>query len=418
MPHKKSATSVRRLFILEPGLTHFAGHPLECVLSLQAAADRLGITPHVVAPVTAPSAVLSGIRFAHSLLPGPCFPIDDDHASAVSQSLSRLAALYALDHRDLLLLTSSHINELNGIAQFLTEREHTHESPKIAFTVHQLFPPAPLARTVLDSDYQSLWLNQLQDALRRVPIVTGGISYWTAPCEALATACRKAAARHVGTLPFPITLHKSPTASSARRRQRTCLTFAFLGDGREEKGFLILLQALLRIETGTHLRFILQHVNPRGFDDGARNQLDELIAIARRRGDVSVIERQLPPAEFQSLVDETDVAVLPYDPRHYDRRASMVFVIAAMHGVPVVVFDGTWMADQMRDAKADGIICSYEPADAEVNSSVLCDGILRMQQQWERHHARAQQCGHHYRRFHTPDHHLETVLEYHKRSLL
>src|SRR5438034_1969997 len=80
VPHrlKPHRHDLRRLFIVEPGLSSLAGHPVECVLSLQAAADSLGIVPHVLSPQAAPPEVLSGIRSVHRFLAAPCFPITED----------------------------------------------------------------------------------------------------------------------------------------------------------------------------------------------------------------------------------------------------------------------------------------------------------------------------------------------------
>ncbi|MCG5510655.1 glycosyltransferase [Ectothiorhodospira lacustris] len=61
--------------------------------------------------------------------------------------------------------------------------------------------------------------------------------------------------------------------------------------------------------------------------------------------DVRVIPDNLSEADFQNLIQNCDLLVLPYMPDGFRKRTSGILIDAMYFGVPVVVCAGTWLAD-------------------------------------------------------------------------
>lgn len=122
--------------------------------------------------------------------------------------------------------------------------------------------------------------------------------------------------------------------------------FVSLGNARDEKGYLEILQAIrLLRESKTALdglEFVLQSNHP---------QADVAEAIAEFSHDlppnVTLLRDALDTDAYRALLKSADVVLAPYWRSIYEGRTSGVFLEAAAAGKPVITTRDTWMSDEM-----------------------------------------------------------------------
>lgn len=114
------------------------------------------------------------------------------------------------------------------------------------------------------------------------------------------------------------------------------------GGARLEKGFG-LLPDLVRALAG-QARFTIQSgpIGP-GDDPPMQQAQRQLRLLAGPR--LTLVERPLPPEEYQALIGTADLLLLPYDARAYGPRSSGILAEARAMGVPTVVPAGCWMGE-------------------------------------------------------------------------
>ena len=146
------------------------------------------------------------------------------------------------------------------------------------------------------------------------------------------------------TLPIPHTL---PKATS--RQKKSKLQITYLGDARTEKGYQYLpyvIQDLWSdyIKTGK-VSFVIQ--SNYNIPDGepapvvARTQLQHFPSDK-----VKLILESPPVEEYQKILQNSDVILMPYDKTNYYARSSGIAIESLSHGIPILVPSGTWSARQ------------------------------------------------------------------------
>jgi glycosyltransferase involved in cell wall biosynthesis len=145
--------------------------------------------------------------------------------------------------------------------------------------------------------------------------------------------------RPFATAPLPVV---APPARDSPPGQPPHLLF--IGGARVEKGYGML-PNLVRLLAG-EVRFTI-HSGPVGSAD------DPLVQQAHRRlralagPHLTLLERPLPPEEYQGLIGTGDLLLLPYDARAYGPRSSGILAEARAVGLPAIVPAGCWMADHV-----------------------------------------------------------------------
>lgn len=163
------------------------------------------------------------------------------------------------------------------------------------------------------------------------------------------------------------------------------LVFACYGGARAEKGSDIFQEAIRIIlkdkEPGKErMRFALQWIEDFDADDGRVVRLARELEESDR---VEVIRRYFEEGEYGGQLARTDVMVLPYQSRSYRLRVSRVVIEAMVHGMPVVVTEGTTMSGQVGEFGAG---LAYAGGDARS----LAEAMGRMAAQFDDYHAAAQ----------------------------
>jgi len=111
---------------------------------------------------------------------------------------------------------------------------------------------------------------------------------------------------------------------------------------REPKGYALSVSTIRMLgkkQTDTSYQCTLRYV-PR------EDTPLKLLKVAQRaRRFANIVEGVLPPEEFQRMLKEGDIIVLPYQPSEFSNRTSSLLIDALLCGVPLVVQKGTWLGN-------------------------------------------------------------------------
>jgi hypothetical protein len=371
---------------------------------------------HVVCHRDADRSILDSLRLPSPTLRCHCFPIAPASTTAFAECMREIMQRFSCTGEDLFLIASAHVNEIRAVAEIVKDRKSALGWPAIAMNFHQLFPPAPESQEVCRAGYQQFWMDQLRGAFNAISADDSSVSCWTTAAAPLRAAYETVAARPVGTLPFIFVTGSTP--HSSLRDSGSRLRLAFLGDGRQEKGLLPLLEARERLRHvfKDGLTWTLQNINARGYVASELVRLTALLEGTRKTPDVELIERGLLPGEFEQLLDDQQIILLPYNPLHYDRRGSLLFVQAVCSGKPVVVSNGTWMAEEVAQGRAAGVNFEYLVQNSEATAGNLCEAIREICANYAQYSAMAEARSSYYSERHTASAYLDALIEHGRKS--
>lgn len=133
---------------------------------------------------------------------------------------------------------------------------------------------------------------------------------------------------------------------------------AVLGGARREKGFHLLPEIVHACRRRGKADFVIQMHNE-------QLSAEEFSALCRLAGEPGVtgIPGALDRGPYLSCLQEADLVLFPYERIPYRQRTSGVLSEAILAGKPAVVPSGTWLAEQVMEGRAAGVI--YEGEDAE-----------------------------------------------------
>ncbi len=395
---------VRRVVLLDAGLLSVAGHPAECALAIQQAGRGLGLPVVVVGRTTASRELRATFSCYRPLLTHGTYPVSCRGVLSIASALAQITANEKLVSDDLVLLPSCHVNEILGVERFFRSSAVT-GFPRMAMQFHQLMPPAADSNIAVTSHYETRWYMRLQRAFRILRNGVGGPSCSTTMCEPLNRLYRELSGRPIGVLPFPV--YRSEDGVAPRRRRTDHVKMAFLGDGRAEKGLGTLLRAIPLTRSP---EFLVQVLPLRGFGQDRQEELQGQLLTIEDNARVEVVREALPAWRFHAVLGACDAVVLPYEPRHYAQRASMIFVQAVLHGKPVIVPSGTWMASELDAGRAAGIVWPWEENKTDVDrATLLAAKIENLAARINEYEEIARSCLAHYASSHTPEEYLARV---------
>jgi len=117
----------------------------------------------------------------------------------------------------------------------------------------------------------------------------------------------------------------------------------FLGGARTEKGFSVLVEAArLMKDDPIQLAVQCHRDDP---DDAEATQAHATLEKVSRKT-LRLVPESLDSKRYYELLASADIVVIPYREQNYRARTSGILVEALAAGKPVVVTEGTWMADQ------------------------------------------------------------------------
>ena len=201
-------------------------------------------------------------------------------------------------------------------------------------------------------------------------------------------------------LPIP---HTRPETARPNLAAAAPLHFVFLGDARAEKGLAALVRAISQLHAhpqGRALRFTLQTHQASGHDPDVEQALAGLRTQTDAR--VTLLDHPLSAADYQLLLQQADAVLCPYARARY-QTTSGPFTEALAAGKPVLVTDGTWMSDQLRQ-HGSGVVCR----DGDTGSIV--QALLELQQHYPAWAKRAMEKRSDWISIHNPANFTDTLL--------
>jgi hypothetical protein len=176
------------------------------------------------------------------------------------------------------------------------------------------------------------------------------------------------------TLPIPVLL----TSEVQKSEQGQGVTVSMLGPPRIEKGFDELPAIYDALSAFPNITLAVQLAkNPADPRVAERTRWFNDKAAAGGAVKLRALEGPAPEPLYFSWFGQTDVLLLPYISPRYAQSTSGVFVEALYFITPIITTSGTWMADQVAIARAQGLHIGEEidsiPAMGEALARILAD---------------------------------------------
>lgn len=153
-----------------------------------------------------------------------------------------------------------------------------------------------------------------------------------------------------------------PAGSGLSRRPRV----AVLGGTRREKGSHLVRDIVVACQQRVAVDFVVHLSN----ETLTAEEFQMLSGVASEPG-VEVLCNFMSLKEYTAILQTADIALFPYEIIPYRQRTSGVFVEAAACGKPAVATRGTWMAQQLEEGRAAGVIFD------ELAPDCIADAIKR-----------------------------------------
>lgn len=153
-------------------------------------------------------------------------------------------------------------------------------------------------------------------------------------------------------------VRNSNASASLKKRFSKVVLCWWPGSPRIEKGLQLienLMQELSTKESSVRLLLPFGISNKNKFPNNSINFLPEA----------------LPREQYEALMNEVDIILLPYDPREYGERTSGIFVEAIANGVITLVTEKTWMAKELEFYGIENLIIPW-------HSESLLQEIIRI----------------------------------------
>ena len=203
----------------------------------------------------------------------------------------------------------------------------------------------------------------------------------------------------IETWPLPHTTELN--AAPARRNKKKPLRVVSLGNARDEKGILELLNAVRILEAmgqAKRFEFVFQ-VNDANAD--VAPGIDAF--TAERHPHTTLLTASLSSDDYFELLRTADIVALPYWRDVYVARTSGVFLEAVAAGKPVVCTLDTWMSDQLALAGAGVLVKDRDDTE-------LAIALVEAADRYEELHATAQATRERWLEIHNPGSFMRALL--------
>jgi glycosyltransferase involved in cell wall biosynthesis len=206
------------------------------------------------------------------------------------------------------------------------------------------------------------------------------------------------------TLPIPTQSARSHATKALKLAARDRLRHVvYLGDARTEKGYHWLPRLAVDAKmAGLQARFTFQsNFSIPGGESAAVKARAELQALSPDYR-VTLLTEALSSDAYFRLLLSADVVVIPYHAAAYKARSSGVFAEALAVGKPVIVPEGTWMADELRGTGGKSGVAYRDARD-------LVRHLARILAEYDAYRAAAQDYSRPWSAYHSPQRLLQQL---------
>jgi len=387
----------KRCFILEPGLKKSYGHVVEFPFTLQNHLEKIGTETFVVCNKQIDKELLRSLQNTYPSISDGCFDDLGDKGEKYSRDLSELNSEFQFTKDDLVINLTSYTNQIYGISKFISQ--NTKNETAFCLWFHQLYPPTKVFSETLSHSFKKNIVHGLSEAFKETRNFKN-VRLFTTLSDALREEFEKLSQMRVYQLPLPYS-NRSAKSKSKRDNNKT---FGFLGDGRYEKGALLVLE-LMEQDTNSTNRYIIENIYPRGFSETDLKKLNNLIKKLSIKTNMKFIDEPLSSKEYKDILSKIDVFLMPYHPHSYDKRVSGIFIEATLAGIPVVTTGRTWMAKEIGQYK-NGVVFDYH---SEVDG--LSRAVQNIVSNYETFRNSAMLASHVYNQIHSPENFINMLLK-------
>lgn len=177
-------------------------------------------------------------------------------------------------------------------------------------------------------------------------------------------------------------------------RNNEKITLISLGPARVPKGFHILAQAIQLLHQQGEMRNLCFNLHI--FHEAAVGKdIPEAIRKLKllKLPNIRFVEKHLGELEYYQMLKDSDVSLIPYSPDMYHANTSGTFTESLAAGKPVIVTEGTWMSEQLKQYGA-GITCKYNDAkdlaraimEMRDNYHTLAEQAMAKRESWISYH--------------------------------
>jgi hypothetical protein len=170
---------------------------------------------------------------------------------------------------------------------------------------------------------------------------------FAAPDRPAAMGWSELIARKVAPLPYL----QNAVTGRRNRRGTSIPTIAFLGEQRENKGYLLVPEIVSQLLASPRsFRVLVQNSW-----DQMQDQNEELRRTALSDPRLEVLIGTVSPAEWSAILDRSDLIVLPYDANAYSTTISGIGAEAVANAIPQVVPANTGLDIMLQDYGSPGL---------------------------------------------------------------
>jgi glycosyltransferase involved in cell wall biosynthesis len=356
-----------RLVAVHHRLAGRSGHRFHEALGLMREAPVRGLAPVVLIHREAEPEVRAALPAARAVLHDPVFRTDLSFAERVRDFAAMLHAHVdrELTARDLVLMTVATQCEAAAFAEWL--RALGEPGPRVVLFFHSdrwnRHGEAERRRQLAE-------LRQAAEALAALPPEAAARLRLGAATPGLARELTGLLGRPVAHAPLPIV---NGERAAARRANGSGSTprLGFLGGARPEKGFHETRAILEALRPRLGFRALLQLANEQ-MPEAAWTDLERLAEDP----DVEPLRGALSAEQWEEALASCDLLVLPYDRTAYRQRLSGIFAEGVAAGIPAVVPDGIWMAEQIAAGAAAGV--SFSGNEPGAVAAACAEAVSRL----------------------------------------
>ncbi len=356
-----------RLVAVHHRLAGRSGHRFHEALGLMREAPGRGLAPVVLIHREAEPEVRAALPAARAVLHDPVFRTDLSFTDRVRDFAAMLHAHVdrELTGRDLVLMTVATQCEAAAFAEWL--RVLGEPGPHVVLFFHS---DRWNRHGEAEHRRQLAELRQAATALAALPLETAARLRLGAATPGLARELTGLLGLPVAHAPLPI-VNGNRAAAGRANGSRSTPRLGFLGGARPEKGFHETRAILDALRPRLGFRALLQLANEQ-MPEAAWADLERLAEDP----DVEPLRGALSPEQWEDALASCDLLVLPYDRTAYRQRSSGIFAEGAAAGIPAVVPDGIWMAEQIAAGAAAGV--SFSGSEPGAIAAACAEAVSRL----------------------------------------
>lgn len=328
-----------RFFLADPSLISVSGHCWSYLRSLVAPVRALGFQPVILgnrevnADLLKDQGVIPLFQCWCDTRYGTAEQTFATHHRAIRDDLSEVTRILSVNSRDVFLVNTLRHWALAGVVDWL-ESIPPSERPFVVLVLHFTAFPDPNAPSeslkYFESAFERIELSPARDRIllmadseelvHEYAAINGRLKFHLAPIPHTSSACSR------------VPRHDSK------------VHVGYVGEARPNKGFHLLPFVINRVFQSPHAHRAHFHIHAYSSDPKSpfyRQILPRLI-----RPQITLYRDKLSDEEYERLVSQLDIVLLPYTRDNYHAQTSGIFSEAMAQGKTLVVPRGTWMARQ------------------------------------------------------------------------